>query len=129
MKSLFVALALFPVLFSATVQADAASDSTAPDIFTRMDGDHDGAVIREEFQKALPQVRQGAFDSIDSSHDGRISREEWNAFRRSHGRSGMSPMNQMPSRMQEKMPSGDHLPPVLPEQEMIKPNILPPVSK
>lgn len=132
MKSLFVTLVLLSALLPSAVRAGTESGSTDADVFGRMDADHDGAVIREEFHRLLPQMRQEAFDSIDSSHDGRISREEWNDFRLSHGRSGMRPMNRMHQtsrQVQEKMPSQDRIPPVLPGQEMVKPDILPPVTR
>ena len=76
----YAALAL-AVLFSLPLSGFAAP---APDRFTAMDSDKDGALSWEEFS-AASGMKRAAFDAIDANKDGRISRDEWDGFIKNHG--------------------------------------------
>lgn len=59
---------------------------TAQSRFDAMDENKDGSLSREEFFKALPNMREEAFGAIDSDGNGSISIAEWNAFFSNHGK-------------------------------------------
>lgn len=60
----------------------------AQDRFAAMDADKDGAVSRDEFFKAQPEMKEAAFEAIDLDKDGSLSSLEWEAFAAGHGRDG-----------------------------------------
>ena len=92
--------ALIPGLALAMALSIAASDAQArPEMvgenafaerFTTMDADSDGKVSREEFAKALPTMRETAFDAMDENADGFLTLEEWQKAMAGH--SGMVSM-------------------------------------
>lgn len=61
---------------------------TPGDRFTAMDADKNGAISREEFFAAQPQMKDAAFDALDADKDGAISAEEWATFTVGHGKDG-----------------------------------------
>ncbi len=66
----------------------------AQDRFAMIDADKDGKIVVEEFMKAMPQMRQSAFDAIDSDKNAHIDRSEWDGFMKNHGKGGMGAQQQ-----------------------------------
>src|SRR6185436_21175232 len=68
---------LLPALLAMT----AAAQNTNNDLFTRLDANKDGKVVRDE----LPENQKPNFGKIDANSDGAISRDELNAYTRGGG--------------------------------------------
>src|SRR4030095_3474234 len=78
MKTLMaVCSLLFSVFFVMTVFAQEPKN----DLFTRLDANKDGKVVRDE----LPENQKSNFGKIDANSDGAISKDELNAFTRTGG--------------------------------------------
>ena len=76
--------ALYSLLVVSSTCATCMAQEAKPDLFTRLDGNKDGKVTRDE----LPDRQKPNFERIDTRKDGSISREELNAYTRGPQSSG-----------------------------------------
>ncbi len=76
------------LLLSAMMVLCSASFAMADARFDAMDTDKNGTVSWEEFQAAMPQMRQPAFEAIDADSDGAMTGAEWDGFLGRHGEGG-----------------------------------------
>ncbi len=74
--------------------------------YEKADTNKDGKLSKEEFLKALPNMKEQAFTVIDTDKDGSISLDEWIAFTVMHAQ-GKQPMAS-----DKKSPVHDPLPTV-----------------
>ena len=71
-------MALCSPLFSAVLITTVLAQEPKTDLFTRLDANKDGKVVRDE----LPENQKPNFGQIDTNSDGAISREELTAYTR-----------------------------------------------
>lgn len=84
LKSLAVtALCLAPAV---AIAMPGMGSGGGKDRFAAMDLDGSGAVSAEEFQKAFPNMNEGAFAAIDKDGNGSITAEEWGGFMKDHSK-------------------------------------------
>jgi len=83
MKTLMAFCSLF---FSAFFVVTVLAQEPKSDLFTRLDANKDGKVVRDE----LPENQKPNFGKIDANSDGAISRDELNAYTRG-GREAIKP--------------------------------------
>lgn len=83
----FLSVALLAVSGQAFARPEMAGQNAASR-FETMDTNKDGALSREEFFAAQPQMKDAAFDAIDADKDGSITLEEWEGFAKGHGQGG-----------------------------------------
>lgn len=88
-----LAAALLPLAVGGPAGAGPAmaGGEAGMDKFARMDTDGNGALSREEFKAAIPNIRDEAFAAIDENGDQAIGRDEWLAFLRGHAAGTLGP--------------------------------------
>lgn len=72
--------------------------------YEKADTNKDGKLSKEEFLKALPNMKDQAFTVIDSDKDGSISLDEWMAFTVMHAQ-GKQPMADTKTDVHEPLPT------------------------
>ena len=72
--------------------------------YEKADTNKDGKLSKEEFLKALPNMKEQAFTVIDSDKDGSISLDEWMAFTVMHAQ-GKQPMGDNKPDAHEPLPT------------------------
>ncbi len=72
--------------------------------YDKADTNKDGKLSKEEFLKALPNMKEQAFTVIDSDKNGSISLDEWMAFTVMHAQ-GKQPMGDTKPDAHEPLPT------------------------
>lgn len=109
-----------PVQISCSPAASTSQNTPGLERFIVMDTNHDGKVVLEEFQAALPNMNENAFVVIDKNKDNGIDEVEWEEFVRTHGAGGGNmpqrgvPMNNIPGDPLIPPPDSNDLPLVQP---------------
>ncbi len=73
--------------------------------YEKADTDKDGKLSKEEFLKALPNMKEQAFTVIDADKDGSISMDEWIAFTVRHAQGKQEPAAGKKPAAQEPLPT------------------------
>lgn len=88
-------------------QLEEQARKSAEQFYQKADANHDNKLTKEEFMKALPNMKEQAFYAIDTNKDGSISLEEWMAFtvRHAQGKQTPAPSSMHQGQAHEPLPT------------------------